>query len=100
MMSDGAHLTSFGIEFQTEEEAKENERSPSVALLCAGLLRRGMVYELERVLRVCNCQSVQLSKYGEAELLIANVMHFNIGASAVVATTHGNFFDNIWFSSR
>ena len=52
--SDGAHLTSFGIEFQTEEEAKENERSPSVALLCAGLLRRGMVDELERVLRVCN----------------------------------------------
>ena len=37
--SDGAHLTSFGIEFQTEE-AKENERSPSFALLCAGLLRR------------------------------------------------------------
>ena len=49
--SDGAHLTSFRIEFQTEEE--ENERSPSVALQCAGLLRRGMVYELERVLRVC-----------------------------------------------
>ena len=48
--SDGAHLTSFGIEFQTEEE-KENERSPSVALLCAGLLRRGMVHELERVMR-------------------------------------------------
>ena len=52
--SDGAHLTSFGIEFQTEEEAKENERSPSVALLCPGLLRRGMVHELERVLRVCD----------------------------------------------
>ena len=52
--SDGAHLTSFGIEFQTEEEAKENERSQSVAFLCAGLLRRGMVYELERVLRMCN----------------------------------------------
>ena len=50
--SDGAHPTSFGIEFQTEGEAKENEQSPSVALLCAGLLRRGMVYELERVLRV------------------------------------------------
>ena len=50
---DGAHLTSFGIEFQ-KEEAKENERSPSVALLCAGLLRRGMVYELERVMRVCD----------------------------------------------
>ena len=52
--SDEAHLTSFGIEFQTEEEAKVNERSPSVALLCADLLRRDMVYELERVLRVCN----------------------------------------------
>ena len=52
--SDGPHLTSFGIDFQTEEEAKENERSPSVALLCAGLLGRGMVYELERVLRVCD----------------------------------------------
>ena len=52
--SDGAHLISLGIEFQTEEEAKENERSPSVALLCTGLLRRGMVYELERVLRVGN----------------------------------------------
>ena len=38
MMSDGAHLTSFGIEFQTKEEAKENERSPSVALQCAGLI--------------------------------------------------------------
>ena len=47
--SGGGHLTSFGIEFQTEEEAKENERSTSDALLCAGLLRRGMVHELERV---------------------------------------------------
>ena len=52
--SDGALLTSFGIEFQTEEEAKENERSPSVALLCAGLLRKGMVHGLERVMRVCD----------------------------------------------
>ena len=53
MMRVMGHLTSFGIEFQTEEEVKENERSPSVALLCTGLLRRGMLYELERVLRVC-----------------------------------------------
>ena len=51
-LSDGAHLTSFGIEFQTEEEANESERSPSVAFLCAGLLRRDMMHELERVLRV------------------------------------------------
>ena len=27
----GAHLTSFGIEFQIEEEAKVNERTPSAA---------------------------------------------------------------------
>ena len=47
-------MTSFGIEFQTEEEARENVQSLSVAILCAGLLRRGMVYEQERVLRVCN----------------------------------------------
>ena len=68
--SDGAHLTSFGIELQTEEEAKENERSPSVALLCAGLLRRGMVYKLERVLRVCNGFLCSMSvTYDGAELL-------------------------------
>ena len=52
--SDGAHLTSFGIELQIEEEAKENERTPSIAILCAGLLRRGMLFELERVMRVCD----------------------------------------------
>ena len=52
--SDGSHLTSLGMEFQTEEEAKLNELPPSVVLLCAGILRRGMVYELERVLRVCD----------------------------------------------
>ena len=39
MISDVAHLTSFGIEFQTEE-ATENERSSSDALLCAGLSLR------------------------------------------------------------
>ena len=38
--------------FQTVEETKENERSPTVALLCAGLLRTDVVYELERVMRV------------------------------------------------
>ena len=51
--SDGPQLTSSGIEFQTEE-AKEDERSPSDALLCAGLLRRGSVCELERELWVCD----------------------------------------------
>ena len=45
--SDGAHLTSLGMEFQSEEEAKENERSPSVALLCPGLLRKGILGEVE-----------------------------------------------------
>ena len=52
--SEGVHLTSFGFEFQIEEETKENDRSPSVAFLCASQLRRGMVHELERVLRVCH----------------------------------------------
>ena len=58
---DGAHLTLFGIEFQTEEEAKENERSPRVAIMYAGLLRRGIVNELERVLRVCDGFSCRIS---------------------------------------
>ena len=52
--SDGAHLTSFVMEFETEEEAKENERSSSVAFLFADLLRRGILYEMERALRVCD----------------------------------------------
>ena len=69
-LGDGAHLTSFGIEFQTEEEAKENERSPSAALLCAGLLRRGMVYELERVLRVCDGFFCSMSATYDGALLL------------------------------
>ena len=52
--SDGEHLPPFGIECQTEEKAKENEQSASDALLCAGPLRRGIVYELVRVLRLCD----------------------------------------------
>ena len=34
--------------------------------------------------------SIVLSKYGVSEHLIANVMQFYIGTSAVVATAHGN----------
>ena len=38
--SDGAHLTSFGIEFQIEE-AKENERSPKCCLtVCRSIEKR------------------------------------------------------------
>ena len=46
--------------------------------------------------------SIVLSKYGVSELLIANVVQFYIGTSAVVATAHGNrnFLNNIWCSSR
>ena len=50
--SDGSYMTSFRIRFMAEEEAKEIEGSPSDGLLCAGLLRRDMVYEQERELRV------------------------------------------------
>ena len=74
--SDGAHLTSFGIEFQTEEQAKENERSPCVALLCAGLLRRGMVYEFERVLRVCDGFSCSISWCSTAVAVVAQTSYF------------------------
>ena len=68
--SDGSHLTSFGIEFQTVEEAKENDRSPSVALLCAGLMRRGMVYELERVMRVRDGFSCSMSATYDGAVLL------------------------------
>ena len=34
---------------------KGSRVSPNDALLCAGLLRRGMVCELERVLWECDC---------------------------------------------
>ena len=47
--------------------------------------------------------SIVLSKYGVSGLLIANVMQFYIGTSAVVATAYGNiefFLKNIWCSSR
>ena len=43
--SEGAHLSSLGIELQTEK-AKESERSPSDALLCASQLRRGIIMPL------------------------------------------------------
>ena len=45
--SDGAYFILLGSEFQTEDEAKENVQSPSVALLCAGPLIRDMVLEQE-----------------------------------------------------
>ena len=65
----GAHLTSFGIEFQAEE-AKEYEPSLSVSLLRAGLLRSVMVCELVRVLLVCDGFFCSASvKYDDAVLL-------------------------------
>ena len=70
---DGAHLTPFGIEFRTEPE--ENERSPSVALLCAGPMRRGMVYELERVLRVCDGNICSTSATNEGAVLLWQWKH-------------------------
>ena len=67
--SDGAHLTSFGIEFQTEE-ARENGRSSVVAFLCAGQLSGGMVYELERVLQVCDGFLCSMSATYDGEVLL------------------------------
>ena len=55
---------------QTEEEAKENERSSSDAILCAGQLRRGMVHELERVIRVCNGSLCSMSATYDGAVLV------------------------------
>ena len=62
------------MEFHTEEEAKENERSPSVALLCGGLLRRGMVYELERMMRVCDGSLCSMSATYDVSLNVDKFM--------------------------
>ena len=75
--SDGAHLTSYGIEYQIEEEAKGNERSPSVALLCAGLLKRTIVYELERVLLVCDGFFCSMSATYDGAILLWQWWHKN-----------------------
>ena len=62
--SEGAHLTSF------PESRRSNERSPSAALLCAGLLRKGMVYELERVLGCAmDFSALSATYYGSVLLL-------------------------------
>ena len=37
-----------------QKKQKKNKLSPNVALLCAGVLGRGVVYDLERVLQVCD----------------------------------------------
>ena len=57
-------VTSYGIEFQTKEEAKENERSLSVALLCAGLLRKQM--KMKIVIFKC---------YSSEKLITLNILH-------------------------
>ena len=55
---DGTHMTSFGIELQTEAKKRA---SPSVALLCTGQIKRGMACELERVLPKCDGSSCSMS---------------------------------------
>ena len=56
------------MEFKAEEEAKENERSPSVDSPSVGLFSRGMVYELEQALLVCDgfFSSMSATNYGVA----------------------------------
>ena len=60
------------IQLQTEEDAKENERSPSVAILCAGLLIRRMLYELERV---CNGFMCSMSATNDGAVLLWQRYH-------------------------
>ena len=64
-----------GIAPKNHAFSKENERSPSVALLCAGLLRRGMVYELERVLQVCNGFTCSMSVTYDGAVLLWQWWH-------------------------
>ena len=56
-------MTSFGIAIQTEGEANENEALQCVALLCAGLLRRGIVCEVELMLRCVMALSAACQRY-------------------------------------
>ena len=42
----------FILKSSGQKKNQEKERSPSVALLCAGLLRRGMLYELIIILLI------------------------------------------------
>ena len=78
---DGTHLTLFGIEFQTEEEAKENGRSPSVYLLCVGLLRRGMMCELERVLHMCGGFFCNMSVTYDGAVMVVQQTSYFVNAS-------------------
>ena len=88
--------------FQTEEEATENERSPSVAVLCAGLLRRGMVCELERVCNGFLC-SMSVTYCGISKAIINLHYTFSISRSVksnsnyVIIESHAyHYFEFIW----
>ena len=68
-------MTSFGIEFQTDNEAKENEQSPCVALLCAGQFRSGMACELEQMLRACDGFFCSMSVTYDCAVLLRQWQH-------------------------
>ena len=67
------------MEFQREEEERENERSPSDAFLCAGLLRRGMVYH--------DCLPIL-----ELYIILAYLMLFAALSNAVCLYNASSFF--------
>ena len=63
--------TKHHLESSSSEKKKlRSERSPSDALLCVGLLIRGMVYGLERVLRVCDGFSCSTSATYDGAVLL------------------------------
>ena len=66
---DRVHLPSFGIELKTEKETNGNERSYSVALLCADLFKN-MVCELQRVLQNCDGVFCSLSVTYDGAVLL------------------------------
>ena len=63
-------MTSFGIMLQATE-SKQNERSLCVIFLCAGLLTRGMIYELKRVLQEYNGRFCNISVIYDVAILLS-----------------------------
>ena len=68
--SDGAYMISFGIEFQTEEKARKRAITKYCFTVCAGLLGRGMVCELEHLLLECDVFFCSMSAAYDGAVLL------------------------------
>ena len=66
----GSTTTTWGTPAIIWNRVPDRRRSQSVAVLCAGLLRSGMVCQLERVLRVCDDFSCGMSVSFDGAVLL------------------------------